>query len=88
MLERTGKDIGASRRVYDRAETIEFCSATVSRQTMEMDPANIVYCPYVIAVYTVPGAKDTVHLAYRRPPAGFAAMDALFKGIVAEATGH
>lgn len=88
MLDRTGKDIGTTRRVYDRAESIEFCSAGVSRQTMEADPANIVYCPYVIAVYTLPGAKEMVHLAYRRPPSGLPLMDALFKGIVADAAGR
>jgi hypothetical protein len=85
MLDRTGKDIGTTRRVYDRAESIEFCSAGVSRQTMEVDPANIVYCPYVIAVYTLPGARDTVQLAYRRPPGGLTAMNDLYKGIVADA---
>src|SRR5690242_9685105 len=28
MLERTGKDIGAAKRIYERAELVEFCSAT------------------------------------------------------------
>ena len=37
MLERTGKDIGASKRIYERAELVEFCSATLSRQVMEAD---------------------------------------------------
>ena len=31
MLERTGKDLGAARRVYGDAELLEFCSAKVSR---------------------------------------------------------
>jgi uncharacterized protein (DUF302 family) len=88
MLERTGKDIGASRRIYDQAESIEFCSARVSRQTMEAGPANIVYCPYVVAVYTLPGARDTVYLAYRRPPAGLPAIEALLQGIVTDAAGR
>src|SRR6476660_1310932 len=38
MLERTGKDIGASKRIYERAELVEFCSATLSRQVMKPMP--------------------------------------------------
>ncbi|HET9462346.1 MAG TPA: DUF302 domain-containing protein, partial [Thiobacillus sp.] len=68
MLERTGKDLGATRRVYENAEQFEFCSATVSRRMMEADPHAIVMCPYSVAVYTVPGDK-TVYLAYRKPAA-------------------
>jgi len=37
MLERTGKDIGRDRRIYLKADVIEFCSAAVSRATMEAD---------------------------------------------------
>jgi uncharacterized protein (DUF302 family) len=69
MLERTGKDLGASKKIYDHAEALEFCSATVSRRMMEADPHNIVFCPYIIAIYTLPGEADTVYVAYRRPPA-------------------
>ena len=66
MLERTGKDIGAARRIYGDAEMLEFCSARVSRDTMEADPRNIVFCPYSIAIYTLPKEKNTVYIAYRR----------------------
>ncbi len=38
MLERTGPDVGSTRRIYANAEVIEFCSATHSRATMEADP--------------------------------------------------
>lgn len=69
MLERTGKDIGAARRIYGDAEMLEFCSARVSRDTMEADPRNIVFCPYSIAIYTLPKEKDKVYSAYRRPGA-------------------
>src|SRR3990167_657587 len=65
MLERTGRDLGRDRRIYDKAEVLEFCSAALSRETMEADPRNIVYCPYSIAVYTLPRAPGTVYLAYR-----------------------
>ena len=67
MLARTGKDIGKTNPVYVKAEAIEFCSATISRKTMEADPHNIAYCPYVIAVYVLPKEPKTVYLAYRKP---------------------
>lgn len=87
MLERTGKDIGATRRIYDKAESLEFCSARVSRQMMEADPANIVNCPFVISVYTLPGKPDMAFLAYRRPMAGLKAVETLLRELVAEAAG-
>jgi len=68
MLDRTGKDLGATRQVYENAEQFEFCSATVSRHMMEADPHAIVMCPYNVAVYTIPGDK-TVYIAYRKPAA-------------------
>ncbi len=34
---------------------------------MEADPRNIVFCPYSIAVYTLPGEPGKVYLAYRKP---------------------
>lgn len=68
MLERTGKDIGETRKVYENAEQFEFCSATISRHMMEADPHAIVMCPYSVVVYTVPDDK-TVYLAYRKPAA-------------------
>ncbi len=93
MLERTGKDIGAARRVYGDAELLEFCSARVSRETMEADPRNIVYCPYGIAVYTLPRQPGQVYVAYRRQGASatgasarpLAAVDKLLAEIVGEA---
>jgi Domain of unknown function DUF302 len=93
MLERTGKDVGRPTPVYGNAEMVEFCSALVSRDAMEADPHNIVYCPYAIAIYTRPKEPGTVYVAYRRPglrgtPASVKAMravDALLDGIVREA---
>jgi uncharacterized protein (DUF302 family) len=93
MLERTGRDLGRDRRIYDKAEVLEFCSAALSRETMEADPRNIVYCPYSIAVYTLPRAPGTVHLAYRtvaapaddRSARALRAIDELLAGVVSEA---
>ncbi len=67
MLERTGKDLGRERQIYGAAEVFEFCSAAVSRRMMEADPRNIVFCPYTIAVYTLPDDPAKVYIAYRRP---------------------
>lgn len=68
MLERTGKDLGATRQVYVNGEQFEFCSARISRQMMEADPHAMVMCPYIISVYTIPNDKS-VYIAYRKPPA-------------------
>ena len=67
MLERTGTDIGASKRIYERAELVEFCSATLSRQVMEADPRLLAFCPFGIGIYTLPDEAGKVHLVYRRP---------------------
>ena len=68
MLERTGKDLGATKQVYVNGEQFEFCSATVSRQMMEADPHAIVMCPYIVSVYTIPNDKN-IYIAYRKPAA-------------------
>lgn len=93
MLERTGKDIGRVAPIYGKAELVEFCSARVSRDTMEADPHNIVYCPYAIAIYTLPREQGTVYVSYRKPgmvgapPSlkALRAVDTLLDGIVREA---
>ena len=66
MLERTGKDLGATQQVYTNGEQFEFCSATISRAMMEADPHAITMCPYIVSVYTMPG-DATVYVAYRKP---------------------
>lgn len=82
MLDRTGKDLGLGKQVYLKAEALEFCSATVSRKMMEADPHNIVFCPYIIAVYVLPSKPDTVYISYRRPtPVGTPASRAALKEV-------
>lgn len=66
MLERTGKDIGATRQVYESGEQFEFCSSSLSRAMMEADPHAIALCPFIISVYKMPGDK-TVYVSYRKP---------------------
>ena len=66
MLERTGRDLGATRKIYERAEVLEFCSAKYSRELMEADPTMLAFCPFGIGIFALPGETDTVHLVYRR----------------------
>jgi uncharacterized protein (DUF302 family) len=96
MLERTGKDVGSSRKLYGDAQAFVFCSAALSRKTMEADPANIALCPYAIVVYETAATPGTVHVSYKRPwrPDGAAAskaalkeVEALLDGIAREALG-
>ena len=85
MLERTGKDVGSARKIYVNAQAFIFCSAVLSRRTMETDPANMALCPYSIAVYTTVGEPGRVFVAYRRPwrPDGSAASKAALKEVEA-----
>jgi uncharacterized protein (DUF302 family) len=65
MLERTGKDLGTDTPLYDEAESIEFCSAVLSREMSTENPAHVVNCPFIIAVYTLPGETGTTYVAHR-----------------------
>jgi uncharacterized protein (DUF302 family) len=96
MLERTGKDVGSSRKLYADAQAFVFCSAALSRKTMEADPANLSHCPYSMTVYATVQEPGTVHVSYKRPwrPDGSAAskaalkeVEALLDGIAREALG-
>lgn len=67
MLQRTAKDIGATKKVFVKAEALLFCSATLSREMMEADPHNAVFCPYNITIYELADKPGTIYVAYRRP---------------------
>jgi uncharacterized protein (DUF302 family) len=69
MLDRTGKDLGTTKKIFgdDQGQTFSFCSAVVSRKTMEADPHNILFCPYTIALYSTLAEPKKVYIAYRRP---------------------
>jgi uncharacterized protein (DUF302 family) len=97
MLERTGKDVGSARKLYADAQAFVFCSAVLSRKTMEADLANAALCPYSVMVYATAQDPGTVHVAYRRPwrPDGSAAskgalkeVERLLDGIAREAVGQ
>jgi Domain of unknown function DUF302 len=67
MLDRTGKDVGSSKKLYADAQSFVFCSASLSRKTMEADLANVSMCPYTMTVYATAQEPDKVHVSYRRP---------------------
>lgn len=94
MLERTGKVVKDAKHIFIKAESYEFCSATVSRLTMEADPHNIVFCPYIISVYVLPDEPNKTYISFRKPeadtptPASKAALmevEKLLRSIVEEA---
>ena len=86
MLDRTAGDLGNARRIYEQAEVLEFCSATLSRQMMETDPHEIVNCPFTIAVYALAGEPGKTWVAYRKPAGKSAArLEKLLREIVADA---
>lgn len=68
MLERTGKDLGMDETLFAKAESIEFCSAVLSRRMAAEDPARIVYCPFIVTIYVLPGELDKTYVAYRTIP--------------------
>jgi uncharacterized protein (DUF302 family) len=86
MLNRTGADLGATRQIFVQAEIIEFCSAGLSRKMLELDPHNIVMCPFAISVYTLPGEAGTTWVSYRQPKGAAASLiSLLLRDIAAEA---
>jgi uncharacterized protein (DUF302 family) len=68
MLERTGADLDLGDTLFDQADSIEFCSAVLSRKMISEDPRRIVNCPFIIAVYTLPGESGTTYVAHRQIP--------------------
>lgn len=97
MLKRTGKDVGASKEIYNGATYFSFCSAVHSRKMMEADAANVGFCPYIVFVYETKAAPGKVIVGYRRlagggsSEAGKAALndvDEWLDGIVREAVGQ
>jgi uncharacterized protein (DUF302 family) len=82
MLERTRGDVGGE-KLYEAADIYLFCSATVSRQVMEQDPALIAFCPYSIFITDIEGK---VEVGFRNYPEGpMDAVEALLESIVQDA---
>lgn len=69
MLERTKGDVGSDVTLFENADIFSFCSAKISREVMEADPMNVVFCPYDIFVIQMPGS-DEVMIGFREYPEG------------------
>lgn len=67
MLDRTaGQEHGEG--IYLHGMTLDFCSATYSRATMEADAHHMTFCPYVIAIYEMTEEPGTIYVGYQRLP--------------------
>lgn len=65
MLKRTRADVGG-KPLYKNAEYLVFCSATLSRDTMEEDKRNIGFCPYSVTVYEAIDDAGNINVSYRK----------------------
>lgn len=94
MLNRTAKDLGISKNVYQKAEAFEFCSAVLSHKMIQVNPLNLTACPFTIAFFVKPEENQSVYLAFRKPQlAGESKnisqeINTFLHGIVKEATGE
>jgi uncharacterized protein (DUF302 family) len=88
MLERTKGDVGSDVTLFLNADVYSFCSAKVSREVMEADPMNIVFCPYTIFVMVRPDTPDVTTIGFRTFPEGaMKSVEALLDGISKSAIG-
>lgn len=87
MLERTKKDVGGTKTIFKHADIFSFCSAKLSRQVMEKNPMNLVFCPYDMYVFQV-GEGDKVRIGFRKFPDGeMKVIEKLLESIAKEAAG-
>ncbi|WP_425044775.1 DUF302 domain-containing protein [Primorskyibacter sp. S87] len=70
MLERTRADVGSDVVLFKKANVYSFCSASLSRKVMEIDPMNIQYCPYGIFIAEMPDSPEKAIIGYRVMPDG------------------
>lgn len=86
MLARTAQDVGAEKALFTRADVFLFCSATLSREAMEVDITNIAYCPYSVFAYETAAEPGVSIIGYREMPEGaMKKVEALLAEIVADA---
>ena len=67
MLKRTAEDVGAKKSVFRNAEFFTFCSASVSRKSIEVDPRTLGFCPYTLFIYELESEPGQIRVGYRRP---------------------
>ena len=67
MLERTASDTGLDKKLYQQAESLEFCSILMSYKMSLAHPANLAICPLTIGIYKGIDETDRIHVVFRRP---------------------
>lgn len=88
MLERTRADVGGTRKIFREAQIFSFCSAKLSREMMEIDPANLAYCPYRVFMYATADNPDVSVVGHDIFPEGeMKKVEALLDSIVRDALG-
>lgn len=88
MLERTKGDVGSDITIFTNADIFSFCSAKISREVMEADPMNVVFCPYDIFVIVRPDTPEVTTIGFRTFPQGpMKSVEALLDGIAKAAIG-
>lgn len=88
MLERTRADLGSDVVLFQEADIYSFCSAQISREVMEADPMNVVFCPYDIFVIVRPETPDVTTIGFRTYPEGaMKKVEAMLDGIARSAIG-
>ena len=86
MLERTRADVGSDITLYSEAMVYSFCSATISREVMEVDIMNIAFCPYGIFIFSTPENPDQTTIGHRfMPGESMAPVNDFLDAIIAEA---
>jgi uncharacterized protein (DUF302 family) len=94
MLERTGADVGSTKKLYRAAEYFVFCSAKLSREMMEADPANMGLCPFVVFIYEREDKPGEIVVGFHNPiarggpgsEAAITAVRTLLSDLIVEAT--
>ena len=96
MLKRTAGVVEGAKEIYKKGEQFQFCSAKLSREAMQADPANIVFCPYMIYMYERADVPGKIHIGYRklseigseRSVKALKAVNELLLSIIKEASGN
>ncbi len=83
MLKRTAADVGSDTVIFENADIFVFCSAVLSRQVMEIEPMNVVHCPFGIFVAD---DGENVVIGHRTYPDGaMKKVEALLRELAQEA---
>ncbi len=96
MLQRTAEVVPGAKQIYTTGQQFQLCSATLSRAAMQADPANIIFCPYMIYLYERVDVPGKIHIGYRKleergneeSVKAINAVNDLLDGIIKEASGN